>query len=223
MEIRFSHFFLAASVIAICAASAGCATSSPIPWRASPTDARQAVAQVRVSSVKECVWLVATGPRALMIIKSDTFPQDRYTLLALTPRDVLSAIASAFNQRVMPGGQERGMASCKRVAVSLRSVAHGIAQGGLGSEEPYVCVKIRLSLLSVRSKKAVYFGSASGSVLWWAARDSRRMFEDYNRTAYLALARSIANGLRDFWNEEPLPQRGWPKCLFHAFSIIPEQ
>lgn len=212
--------YVRTSVMA-CAMGVGlsaCAAPPPILWKSDHSYLAYAMARVQAPEIgNRCVRIVPKEGSEVITVKNDNYPWDRYTLLKYAPSAVLALTVREINRgwKLETDGRNR---HCRVVSVSIQEVAHGIARGGLGSSQPYVCTKLHFmsefSESNVKTYDGDYTGVAGGYAVWMSDRSDQRMIVDYNRTAYLALLRAFSNGIRALTGQPPLSKRAWPVCLF---------
>lgn len=174
-----------------------CATPPAVPWQPREQYVQYALDHVQQPTItKPCVAL-APQPQsdARTDLMNDDYPWDKYTRLTFVPDDVFRLGVRLAAQRWKLHSTISPSIPCLRLRVSIAEISHGIAAGGMGSENPYVCIKLGWSFENSGLSGFVSVGAASGYVVWWKDRDDQSLIEDYNRTAYVALIRSLAKGL----------------------------
>lgn len=211
------HLFQLGIVVPLTAfVLSACARPPPVPWEVNSSYLAYAIKRVPAPDIgARCIQLVSHVESGMLVVKNDNYPWDRYTKFEYSPSVILSrAIQSVTTAWGLMSSNAGG--HCEKVKVSIQHLAHGIAQGGLGSESPYVCIKLNFisenADSGVPSLNATYLGAASGYIVWWAGQSAERMIVDYNRAAYVALLRSFANGIRGLTGQKPLKKdKSWPE------------
>lgn len=206
----------------------GCGTQPPIRWQENQSYVRQAIADTPPPDVSGmCVYVTGENKSGTISQRNDTYPGRQGPILVYSPREVLHLTINSITSAWSIALPKSKKTTCRQIRAFIVSVAQGLAEGGLGSESPYVCIKLRLSYGRDHmggSGSELVLGSAIGDTVWWADYADTRMIKAYNHAAYLALVRAFSNGLRKILGEplikqpkRPMKAR-WPKCIFSAPS-----